>query len=466
MSSAYCAPMTKKTDLLIGSLLAGAIVCICAIKLSKGSRSSQTLAAQGFAAFNERKFEEALILLLQVKDPTFEVDVKIYECYEQLGNLASALIYLNRCVKAKRLNTLIMARFKIHMSLEMSRAAFKDLFLLNLIHNDLHHKDSASEFLKQVSADLARTHKIEGFASRVNYADFFETLFFLKDIQDPAIVFLNSSEYEKCFEFVKESEEPLHRLLLACFYLVNGEFSPALKTLEPFKTGDSALAPYFRMLIYFIRSKKLTSKEVDALRAKAGTETDPTVLFYISKVFDSIDERTLQFEALQRCMNLFPHSCVSSALAVWYIRQGNQVEASRLIKLALKEYPDSMNLACIALEYFLLRKNLDEASALMERSEQAFPDDPRVFLFKYTISEALGRPEPKFLEHGISLDPNYFKLYIYLGNVCSTGEESMRAYKEALRCARSYDEIFTAYQLLVVTETQNELFREFPDLFR
>ncbi|ELA41261.1 uncharacterized protein VICG_01750 [Vittaforma corneae ATCC 50505] len=365
------------------------------------------------------------------------------------------------------MDSLILKRFNLHSSLEMRREAFKDLFLLNLINKDGEHKENASEFLKKICGGLAKAHKIEGLASPVNYADFFETLFFLKDKQDPAIVFLNSAEYKKCFEFVKESDNELHKLILGCFYLVNGDFTASLRTfecLENQQTGNDFVR-YAKVLVSFIKSKRLTKKETENIKESLAIETDPTVLYYISKIFESIDSRNLQFEALQKCVTVLPNSCAFCSLIVWHIRQKNHTEAYRLIKSSLKDYTDSMNLVCIALEYFLMERKIEEAVSLMDKAEKVFTNDPRIFLFKYMISEALGRADPHYLSQGIEIDPRYFKLYVYLGNTCPSGEESAAAYRKALDCARNYDEIFTAYQLLIVTETQNELFREFPDLF-
>lgn len=459
--------MGRRKDAFILGILASAAACFLTSKLIKNKKQTSALAAQGFASFKEQKFEEALTLLLQVENPDFETNIRIFECYERLGSLTNALIYLNRCIKLKRLDSLILKRFSLHSSLEMNREAFKDLFLVNLLNKGGEHKENASEFLKKMCGSLAKAHKIEGFASPVNYSDFFETLFFLKDKQDPAIVFLNSAEYEKCFEFVKGGESELHRFILGCFYLVNGDFAASLRIFESLENQQTSsdFARCAKILMSFIKSKKLTKKEISSIKENLVAETDPTILYYISKIFESIDNRSLQFEALQKCVAVLPNSCALCSLIVWHIRQKNHTEAYKLIKSSLKDYSNSMNLVCIALEYFLMERKVEEAVNLMEKAEKVFANDPRIFLFKHMINEALGRGDAGYLQQGIDVDPKYFKLYVYLGNSCQSGEESAAAYKKALECARSYDEIFTAYQLLVVVETQNELFREFPDLF-
>lgn len=457
--------MPKRKDAVFIAILAGAAAWVIVSRFVKQKKHPETVAAQGLAAFAEQKYEEALTLLLQVKSPDFNINSKISECYEQLGNLTSALTYVNKCIKNSLSEELVLKRFKIHHSLDMERFAFKDLFIVNLINNGNVQKENASEFLKKLCGELAKAHKIDGFASPINFGDFFETLFFLKNIQDPAVVFLNSAEYQKCLEFVKESDDDLHVLILGCFQLVNGDFVTALKNFEQVSTVESEISKYGEILKMFVRSKKLLRRELEKLKARINTETDPTILLYIAKVFESIDERTLQYEALQKCVSVYPNSAAFSALIVWYIRQNNHTEAMRLIKLSLKDFPDCMNLVCITLEYYLMGKSIEDAISLMERAEKVFVGDPRVFLFKYMISEAVGNPNIDFLRMGIKIDPMYFKLHIYLGNVCSSGEESAVAYREALKCARSHDEIFTAYQLLVVIETQNEIFKDHPSLF-
>ncbi|ELA41260.1 uncharacterized protein VICG_01749 [Vittaforma corneae ATCC 50505] len=93
--------MGRKKDALILGILASAAAYFLTSKLIRNKKQASTLAAQGFASFKEQKFGEALAHLLQIEHPDFEVNVRIFECYERLGNLTSALIYLNRCLKAK-----------------------------------------------------------------------------------------------------------------------------------------------------------------------------------------------------------------------------------------------------------------------------------------------------------------------------------------------------------------------------
>ncbi|KAM0680004.1 hypothetical protein GINT2_001690 [Glugoides intestinalis] len=449
----------KRNETILAGVVVAAAVCYITAKFFKTKSVREATIAHGMACFGEQKYTEALTHFTKVSKPDFNVLEKIFECHERLGNTTNALLYLNKCISLNRSESLIIKRFNAHTSLEMNKEAFKDLFLINLICKDEKYKEKTAEFLKKTSSQLARSFKIKGFASSINYTDFFDTLFFLKDIQDPAVVFLNSGEFEKCFEYVKSSTEELHKLLFGCFCLVNADFANAVKAFE------KLTSPYSKILLTFIRSKKLATKDINALKERILTETDPTILLYIAKIFEGNDERTSQFDALEKCLVIYPNSCAACSLIVWYIRQKNKNEAQSLIDKSLKSYPNSINLVCIALEYYTISNNIDSAVTLLEQAERVFVRDPRIFLFKYTISEALGNPDKNFLLQGIEADPKYFKLYIYLGNTSQTGEESADAYRKALGCARSYEEIFTAYQLLIVIETQNELFKEYPDLF-
>lgn len=456
----FCYPqMSKKRDGFIIGLAITAGACYIASKLIKKKERKAQLFSEGIEYFNQQKYQDALNCFLECGNQDFETLHRMYECHEKLGNLTSALIYLNRCISIKRVDSLINKRFEIFSILEMNREAFKDLFLLNLILKDNNSKERASDFLKKICNQMAKTYKAQELASPINYSDFFDTLFFLKDKQDPAIVFLNSSEYEKCYFYVQESEEELHKFILGCFYLVNGDFTSAMKIFE------TVSSPYSRILIQFIRSKKLTPSDIDELQKRIETEEDVTVLYYMSKIFENIGNQTVQYEILQKCIRLNPNSVIMSSMIVWYIRQKNHSEAMSLIKASLKEYPESLNLVCIALEYYIIRKNLDDAVSLLDKAEKIFGEDPRIFLFKFMVNEVMGNVDVEILKQGIRIDPKYFKLYFYLGDKCGSGEESVEAYKKALECARTYDEVFNVYQLLIVVETQNELFKEFPDLF-
>lgn len=451
--------MSKKREGFIIGLAITAGVCYLASRIIRKKERASQLFSEGIECFNQQKYQDALNCLLECGFQDFETLHRIYECHEKLGNLTGALIYLNKCISLRRIESLISKRAEIFTKLEMNRDAFKDLFLLNLILKDNDSKENASDFLKKICNRLAKSHKSEEMASPVNYSDFFDTLFFLKDKQDPAIVFLNSGEYEKCYAYVQESEDELHRFILGCFYLVNGDFTAAMKILE------NSQSPYSNILAQFIKSRKLSPKELEDLQKKMETEEDTTVLYYMSKIFENVGNATVQYEILQKCIRLNPNSVVISSIIVWYIRQKNHSEAMSLIKASLKEYPESLNLLCIALEYYIIRKNLDEAIILLEKAEKIFGDDPRIFLFKFMVNEAMGRVDTEILKQGIRADPKYFKLYFYLGDKCTSGEESVEAYRKALECARTYDEVFNVYQLLIVVETQNELFKEFPDLF-
>lgn len=451
--------MANKKDSIVLGVIITAAVCFIASKLWKTQKALNFALERGQAAFKDGDYQIALSFLSNLETQDYEVLQMIAECHIKLKNPANALKYLDKCIALKRSEDLIKMRFQIHSTLGMSKESFKDLFLISLLNDDISHKEKANEFLRKISLNLTKAHKIDTMASPINYSDLFDTLFFLKDEQDPAVVFINSKEFEKCYNFVVESEEPLHKLILGCFYLVDGNQQGALQIFENLENI------YANILIKFIRSKKLTISETEEIRSKYQEENDPTVILYCAKIFESIGDAKSQFEALQRCLAVFPNACATCSLIVMYIEQKNHIKANSLIKLALKEYPDSIHLVCIAIEYSLLQNEVEEAMKIMELSEQLFPKDPRLYVLKYMISKVLDKADPEYLEKGISIDPKYFKLYIYYGNTCETGELSAKAYTSALNCARSFDEIFAAYRLLIVVEMQNELFKEFPDLF-
>lgn len=470
--------MVNKKDTAILGVAITLIACYIGSKLWKyEKKTDKTAYNKGLVAFKEKEWDIALTLFLSIPDPCFDTFYMIAQCYINLNNSISALKYLDKCISIAReeknsknssftemgngqpLIEIAKLRFQIHNSLGMSRESFKDLFLINLINNSNENKEKANEFLKKLCLNLSKSHKMEGTPSPINYTDLFDTFLFLKDEQDPAIVFINSREFEKCFEYVLESEKPLHRFILGSLYLCNGDQQSAI---DIFNELDFH---YSKILIKFIKAKRLTTEEIEQLKDKMKMEQDPTILLYLSKIFESVGDIKNQFEALQNCISIFSNAPAYCSLAVMYIKQKNHGKASALIRSALKEFPESVNLVCIALEYFLLIKEIEEATKVMEMSEKLFPNDPRLFLFKYMISEVLGKPNIGYLERGIELDPKYYKLYVYYGNVCSSGEESQKSYEKALSCARTFDEVFAAYQLLVVVETQNELFKEFPNLF-
>lgn len=451
--------MTKRKEVVILTVLAAAAIGYVASRFMQKKSKSKSLRALGMVCLKERDYKAALQALSKVDGEDYGLSLAMSECHENLGNLTSALVYLSKCIKTHRERDLILRRFEIHKRLDMNREAFKDVFLLSIIFKDGGYKDMATDFLKKLSSEMARGHKTSGWASKINFADFFDTLFFLRDEQDPAVVFINSKEYEKCFEFIVDSEKKLHRFLLGCFYFVNGDYH------STFKIFDRLDFRYSDILVMFMRSKKLTITEIEELKRRISAEEDPTILFYMAKVFETHNEKTCQLECLDNLLKIYPCASATNSKIVWLIKQGMHEEASSLIKASLKTYADDINLVCIALEYFMMRKNSDECIAILQRAEGIYRDDPRIYLFKFMMSEMAGQPKSSFLRKGIELDPKYFKLYIYLGNTMSSGEESAETFRKALECARTFDEIYTVYQLLIVVESQNDIFREYPDLF-
>lgn len=452
--------MAKRREMIVLAVLATAAMGYIASRFIQKKTKSESLKALGMAYLKEKDYKAALQAFSKVGEEDREILLGMSECYENLGNLTSALIYLNKCIKMQREKDLILKRFEIHKRLDMNREAFKDVFLLSIISKDGNYKDMATDFLKKLSSDLAKAHRTSGWASKINFADFFDTLFFLRDEQDPAVVFINSKEYEKCFEFIVDSDEKLHRFLLGCFYFVNGDYHSC------FGIFDKLNFKYSDILLTLMRSKRLTVAEIEELKKQVYVEQDPTVLFYMAKVFEVLNEKACQGECLDKLLKIYPCACATNSKIVWLIKQGRHEEALGLIRASLKTYADDINLICIALEYFMMRKNLDECVAILQRAEKIYKDDPRIYLFKFMMSEAVNKPEPDFLRKGIELDPKYFKLYIYLGNTLSSGEESAKTFRKALECARTFDEVYTVYQLLIVVESQNDIFREYPDLFK
>lgn len=450
--------MAKKREMIVLAVLATAAMGYIASRFVQKRTKTESLKALGMVYLKEKDFKTALQAFTKVGEEDYEILLGISECHENLGNLPSALMYLNRCIKMRREKSLILKRFETHKRLDMNREAFKDLFLLSIIFKDGEYKSMATDFLKRLCMDMAKAHKVSGWASKINFSDFFDTLFFLKDEQDPAVVFINSKEYEKCFEFIVDSKEKLHRFLLGCFHFVNGDYRGCLRIFDgvDFKYDD--------ILVTLMRSKRLTVSEIEELKKSIGNEKDPTVLYYVAKVFETLDERTCQAECLDNLLEIYPCACATNSKIIWLIKQGRHEEARDLIRASLRTYPEDINLVCIALEYFIMRKDLDECTAILQRAETIYKEDPRIFLFKFMMSEMIDNPEPDFLRRGIELDPRYFKLYIYLGNALSSGKECADAFRRALECARAFDEIYTAYQLLTVVESQTEIFNEYPDL--
>lgn len=453
--------MGKQKDKIILGVIITSAACYIGNKIWNYYYADKDIIKKAKAAMLENKIQDAIGMLKSIKSPDYEATYLLYECHYKLGNMVNALNYLNICISLELKEDAIEARHVLHNTLGMYKEAFKDLFLINLLNDEEKtKKERATDFLKKICIKFAKSHKVEGFASKINYSDFFDTLFFLKDVKDPVVVFLNSREYEKCYDLVSGSEDPFHRFIYGCFYLVNGDHHYACKIFE-----ESSFE-YSKLIINFIKSKKLNVEEIKKIREGIEHETDITKLFYYAKIFDNIGDKETQFHLLSKIQEISPNSTTACSLIVWHIKQQKYAEAEDLIKKSLTNFSDSAVLFCIALEYYLDKKDIPEATRIFEKAEALFPDDPRIFYFKYEINAMIGDRRLEILEKGIQLDPKYFKLYIYLGNDADSSEKTLLSYKNALKCARGFDEIYMAYQLLIVVETQNELLKEHPSFFK
>lgn len=452
--------MGKKKEIAILGVVAAVAIGYFANKIIKKGIKRETSKAQGITSFKEKDYKKAIEILSILEDPDFSTCFMIYQANEKTGNLSNALVWINRCIKIKKESELFLKRHEIHKALDLNYEAFKDLFILSMLNKNGGYKEIASGFLKKYSMNQTKTHKISGWASSINFSDFFENIFFLNNLQDPLIVFINSKEYEKCYEFVKDSNDPLHQFILGCLHFVNGHIKDSAIVLEKGKDY-----PYSKIFLKFIKAKKLKENEIDDLKKLVEKEEDTTVLYFMSRIFEAVNEMDYQCRCLDKLISLNAVAPVFNLKIISYFKRGMAEEAAKLIEQSLKSFPDDINLICISLEYFIAVKDMERCQAILRSAENAFKNDPRIYLFKFMESEANDNPEPEFLKTSIRLDDKYFKPYIYLGNSLSDGEECARLFKKALDCARIHDEIFTAYQLLTVVEAQNDLFNDFPELF-
>lgn len=509
--------------------------------------------AQAIVYMEEEGYQAAIDHFVQVANKTPDVLRMLSTCHERVGNLVDALAYLNLCVRADSLqarstmferlygtvrrlvpghsedearpeidiNQLIEKRFHLHKKCGLLMEAFKDVFLLNLLEPDAKYNSTTSECLKICSMSKARAYHISGWASDINFSDFFDTLFFLKDVHDPAMVFIASSEFKKCFEYVRDSDTELHRFLTGCFLFVNGDVHVAIEAF-----GKETFI-YSKMMFLFVKitarpafvssagddqeerqlkseQRKNTDRKDDASAQPANSPSNPkthgpetrkrysdlfgtrdtdikdaekamvldlsgtediTIQFYMAKIFGALKNTRLQLESINKCLSGRKTPPAMGYKVIMLIKMEKKEEAINLMNRALDIFPDDINLNCIAIEYFLHCNAVQRSLDLFLHIERIYPEDPRILIFKYLLGKTSGSSDVGVLRKAIGADPLYFKTYIHLGNHLMGDAESKDIYTSALKCARSFDELFTAFQLLIVVETQEALISEYPRLF-
>ena len=462
---------------------------------------------QAIVCMEKQDFHTALEHLRGIRNKSYEVCLKMYICHEGLGNITDAIIYINRCISMEFSPDLVEKRYLLNKRARMHRDAFKDIFMLNMIDKGQKYNEETSRCLKTYSMLKADSYQIVGWASKINFADFFDTLFFIKDLQDPTAVFIESEEYEKCFDLVRDGSSDLHRFLKGCFCYVNGDLDGAAEALRDeeymysrvlhlfIKTGKSKLA-----VRGDIKDTKCTLDSINcavpddeskdtpliepnalpkvknnalaglsnaerALVAQCSGSKDPTILFYLAKILGNLGMQERELRAINQCLKINETAAALSHKIVILITQNKGDESMSLINRALDAFPESINLHCIAIEYFLYSQHIQRSVALLLRIESHHSSDARISLFKYLLSKAAGAPDIGFLRAAIEADPRYYKPYIHLGNHLMGTEESMHLYRKALECARNFNELYTAFQLLIVVEAQDDLLRDYPGLF-
>ncbi|KAI5169863.1 hypothetical protein PAEPH01_1054 [Pancytospora epiphaga] len=548
----------KRNTALIITALAGAAYLASKVLKKKCDHHL----AQAIVSMKDGDYSAAVEYLSQIPVKNNEVLLLLSDCHDKLHNVTDAVAYLNMCIRNIRgketilgiiqditlrlmsggtaynhgdLKKLVEKRFAIYSENGMSMEAFKDAFLLSIMADDTKYKNISTEYLKVCTLERSRNYCITGWASNINFEDFFQTLFFLENVKDPSAVFLASGEYEKCYEYVSDGNTEFHRFLKGCFLYVNGDVAGAASIF----IGETYL--YSKMMFIFIKvtarpnfkplpvlegtvedkggmekghketalsetndksnsstegndgsSSKSTTENTTKTKAKNFTKNnkkyrelaikrlnkyelnifehlldneDLTVQLYVAKMFEGLKMVDMQLQSIDRCLTNRRTAPGMGQKIIIYIRQDRQQSAVKLITEAVTTFPDSINLHCIAIEYFLHIGDYQRGAELLQQIECFYRKDPRIFIFKYLLSKAGGNPDVGYLREGISIDPKYFKTYIYLGNHLMGDEESLQIYQDALACARTFDELFTVFQVLTVVETEQELTSEYPKLF-
>lgn len=473
--------MKKRTAAAI--IVTGVAGAVCIMKaLRKKRRDNSTLRAQAAIALQEEKHAEALLYLRQISHPTPADLLQMSEAHEASGHAFEALSIITHLLSQQPSIELSQTRLRIHSQLGLYKMALKDLILLNILDKSTNHSEELSDALKAVSSLEAHRHTTLLPPSDILYADFFSTLTSLATIEDPATVFIQSGEYRKCWDLVKEPESDLHRLIKGCMVYVHGNLKEAIAVLADVKNElGRALLFYFlvekrrqKSATHFrcVKSKcftfvpPLSAFRMDANEeAKLSRSEDPSVHFYLAKAYEYLEMPEKQQKSLERSLELnssFPATVYKIILS---IKQRNNVEALELIKAAEKVFPEQLNLHCIAIEFFVREGLHNEALEWLCNMERIDTSDPRTHLFKYIVGRAIGKPNPQHILSAIDSDPLYFKTYIYLANHLMDTDRSIEASKAALHHAHGFDEAFTAYQLVCFVETHEEVKRECPSLF-
>lgn len=508
--------MGKKTNTVIITLAVAGLAYIINRFRNKSKKDATSL-AQAIVCMEEKYFEKALSYLNNIKTKNEDILLKIATCHAKSNRPLEAINYIDKCNTKNPDIHLLEKRFFLNKKLNRHKAAFKDVFMLNMLDQNPTHQKETSECLKRYSDAQSFEHKITGQASNINFKEFFDTIFFLDDLSDPIAVFLKSGEYSKCYEYVKDSSSEPYLFFKGCFSFVNGDWDKSVKFLS---TGDSVYSKVLCMWlkthrdnekmgvklstmhadkVLCINSSKndsytdeniISESEGDVIMgavdtadkdiANRNTKTyvpdqdlinewyksdDPTVLFYLSRIFENLDDQDQQIRCIDKCIQKKRTAAALSYKIIMLIKQQNAIEASRLIDESLKEFPDDIHLFCIAIEYFLIVNCIQRAYELLYEVEKFESMDVRVFILKFIVAKAAGNIDIAFLRTAIKMDSLYFKSYIYLGKQLLGTEESLDIFEKALSCARNYGELHAVFQLKAVVDMQNELLNEYPQLF-
>lgn len=488
-------PMGKKTTTAALAIAVGAAAYFIR-KYWRRRDGARMWEMHADACILHENYTDALELLENIPNKTPSVYYKMACCHESLGNLTDALVFLNICI-GSGIGTdspslgCLERRYQIHRRAGLYREAFRDIFTLNMLDQEQKFSKEASECLKNYSARRASTHEVSGWASPVNFDEFFSGLAALIERLDgPVQAFLQSGEYRKCYEYVKGLSDPQSRFVAGCFEYVNGHVSRAIEMLS----ADEYL--YSRLLCCLMRAERDSigrrysgeRREGDGEETKADTgaadgttggsgaeakellaelsgSDDPTVLFCLARICGCLGSRNQELFFIDAAISRVRAVSFLRYKIVWLIKQGVYQEAEGLIGETVDEYPDDIHTVCIAVEYYLCNGGLDISEQLLSAVEAVSEGDPRVPVLRYMVSRAAGKADATHLRTAIATDPLYYKSYIYLGNQLMGSEESRQAYDRALENARSFDELYTAYQLKTVVDVQDELLRMYPSMF-
>lgn len=217
--------MKNKTSfgILVGALAIGIGYLY---KKQKCKQKNEYYYKQAIHNMNNKNYETSLYFFEKINKKTENILQNMAECYFLIKDYKKAIEAIDVCLSNNLNVEMLEKKYILKKKNRELASSFKDVFLLNLLTQK--YREETTFLLKKISEKRAKGYKIRGWASKICFKEFFDTICFLDELDSPVAVFIKSEEYLKCYNYVKDRDGEVELFIKGCIKMINGDWAGAM----------------------------------------------------------------------------------------------------------------------------------------------------------------------------------------------------------------------------------------------